>query len=96
MINYHIHKPIKLNNVFEIPADTTKWEYEYNTIKKPWTPKRKAKFSFEELLIVKKQTGYLNLVNGHGIYILYFSTSINSMLVYLLNNLKLQILFCLD
>ena len=79
MINYHIHKPIKLNNVFEIPVDTTKWEYEYNTIKKPWTPKRKGKFSFEELLIVKKQTDYLNLVNGHGIYILYFLLSINSM-----------------
>jgi len=74
MINYHLHKPIKLNNVFEIPVDTTKWEYEYNTIKKPWTPKREGKFSFEELLIVKKQTNYLNLVNGHGIYILYFST----------------------
>ena len=74
MINYNLNKPIKLSDIFDIQIDKTRWELEYNITKKPWVPKREKILNFEELLILKKQTNYSNLVNGHGIYILYFTT----------------------
>ena len=56
MINYHLHKPIKLNELFNIPIDTTIWDCKYDNDKKPWLPKRKKIFQFEQLLIIKNNS----------------------------------------
>jgi len=74
MINYHLHKPIKLNELFNIPIDTTIWNCKYDNDKKPKLPKRKKIFHFEQLLIIKNNSYQTQLVNGHGIYILYFKS----------------------